>query len=87
LEYLFRSNVIIHRAHKAIQGDDCRPRQRSWLRHQEKTCEDITPYGVITQFPKNGRLFTPKYRFITPSTFDHTEKKLFTPLIFKITPS
>ena len=42
--------------------------------HQEKTCEDITPYGVITQFPKNGRLFTPKYRFITPSTFDHTEK-------------
>ena len=35
---------------------------------QEKTCEDITPYGVITQFPKNGRLFTPKYRFITPLT-------------------
>jgi len=55
--------------------------------HQEKTCEDITPYGVITQFPKNGRLFTPKYRFITPSTFDHTEKNLFTPSIFKITPS
>ncbi len=50
--------------------------------HQEKTCEDITPYGVITQFPKNGRLFTPKYRFITPSTFDHTEKNLFTPSIF-----
>jgi len=42
---------------------------------------------VITQFPKNGRLFTPKYRFITPSTFDHTEKNLFTPSIFKITPS
>ncbi len=55
--------------------------------HQEKTCEDITPYGVITQFPKNGRLFTPKYRFITPSTFDHTEKNLITPSIFKITPS
>jgi len=55
--------------------------------HQEKTCEDITPYGVITQFPKNGRLFTPKYRFITPLTFDHTEKNLFTPSIFKITPS
>jgi hypothetical protein len=55
--------------------------------HQEKTCEDITPYGVITQFPKNGRLFTPKYRFITPSTFDHTEKNLFTPSIFKITSS
>ena len=55
--------------------------------HQGKTCEDITPYGVITQFPKNGRLFTPKYRFITPSTFDHTEKNLFTPSIFKITPS
>jgi len=55
--------------------------------HQEKTCEDITPYGVITQFPKNGRLFTPKYRFITPSTFDHTEKNLFTPSILKITPS
>ncbi len=53
--------------------------------HQEKTCEDITPYGVITQFPKNGRLFTPKYRLITPSTFDHTEKKLFTPSIYKIT--
>ena len=57
------------------------------LCHQEKTCEDITPYGVITQFPKNGRLFTPKYRFLTPSTFDHTEKNLFTPSIFKITPS
>jgi hypothetical protein len=55
--------------------------------HQEKTCEDITPYGVITQFPKNGRLFTPKYRLITPSTFDHTEKNLFTPSIYKITPS
>jgi hypothetical protein len=55
--------------------------------HQEKTCEDITPYGGKPQFPKNGRLFTPKYRFITPSTFDHTEKKLFTPSIFKITPS
>ena len=57
------------------------------LPHQEKTCEDITPYGGKPQFPKNGRLFTPKYRFITPSTFDHTEKKLFTPSIFKITPS
>jgi hypothetical protein len=32
LEYLFRSNVIIHRAHKEMQGDDCRPRRRSWLR-------------------------------------------------------
>jgi hypothetical protein len=34
------------------------------VEHQEKqkTCEVITPYGVITQFPKNGRLFTPKYR-------------------------
>ena len=32
LECLFRSNVIIRRAHKAIQGDDCRPRRRSWLR-------------------------------------------------------
>jgi hypothetical protein len=29
LECLFRSNVIIRRAHKAIQGDDCRPRRRS----------------------------------------------------------
>ena len=36
LECLFRSNVIIFRAHKTIQGDDCRtstsPRRRSWLR-------------------------------------------------------
>jgi hypothetical protein len=32
LEYLFRSNLIIHRAHKAIQEDDCPPRRRSWLR-------------------------------------------------------
>jgi hypothetical protein len=32
LEYLFRGNVIIHRAHKAIQGDDCRPRRRSCLK-------------------------------------------------------
>ena len=32
LEYLFRGNVIIHRAHKAIQGDYCHPRRRSWLR-------------------------------------------------------
>ena len=55
--------------------------------HQEKTCEVITPYGVITQFPKHGRLFTPKYRFITPLTFDHTVKILITPSIFKITPS
>ena len=31
-QYLFRCNVIIYRAHKAIQGDDCRPRRRSWLR-------------------------------------------------------
>ena len=55
--------------------------------HQEKTCEVIIPYGVITQFPKNGRLFTPKYCFITPLTFDHTVKFLFTPSIFWITPS
>ena len=27
-----RGNGIIHRAQKAIQGDDCRPRRRSWLR-------------------------------------------------------
>ncbi len=27
-----RGNRIIHRAHKAIQGDDCRPRRSSWLR-------------------------------------------------------
>ncbi len=32
LEELFRGNVIIHRAHKAIQVDDCRPRRGSWLR-------------------------------------------------------
>ena len=28
----FAVNGIIHRAHKVIQGDDCRPRRRSWLR-------------------------------------------------------
>jgi hypothetical protein len=32
LEQVFRSNVVIHRAHKAIQGDDCRSRRRSWLK-------------------------------------------------------
>jgi len=32
LECLFRSNVIIHRARKTIQEDDCRLRRRSWLR-------------------------------------------------------
>ena len=32
LECLFRSNVVIHRDHKEIQGGDCRPRRRSWLR-------------------------------------------------------
>jgi len=42
---------------------------------------------VITQFPKNGRLFTPKYRLITPLTFDHTVKIWITPSIFLITPS
>ena len=61
--------------------------------HQEKTCEVITPYGVITQFPKNGRLFTPKYRpdhtinmwshrqnFVHTINFqDHTDIILFTP--------
>ena len=46
-----------------------------------------TTHGVITQFPKNGRLFTPKMSWshhqhlITPS------KKLFTPWNFFITPS
>ncbi len=30
------------------------------LTHQKKTCEMITPHGVITQFPANGRLITPK---------------------------
>jgi hypothetical protein len=28
----FAVNVVIHRAHKLIQGDDCQPRWRSWLR-------------------------------------------------------
>jgi hypothetical protein len=32
LEKVFRSNVVIHRAHKAIQGGDCRPRRMSFLR-------------------------------------------------------
>ena len=27
-----RGNGIIHRAHKTIQGDDCRPRRSSWFR-------------------------------------------------------
>jgi len=27
-----RGNGIIHRAHKAIQGDECRPLRSSWLR-------------------------------------------------------
>jgi hypothetical protein len=27
-----RGNGIIHRAHKAIPGDECRPRRSSWLR-------------------------------------------------------
>ena len=27
-----RANGIIHRAHQAIQGDECRPRRSSWLR-------------------------------------------------------
>jgi hypothetical protein len=60
--------------------------ENAFFHHQEKTCEVITPYGVITQFPKNGRLFTPKYRLITPLTFDHTVIILFTPSILKITP-
>ena len=64
-----------------------------WAHHQEKTCEVITPYGVITQFPKNGRLFTPKYRpdhtinmwshrqnFVHTINFqDHTDIILLTP--------
>ena len=31
LEWVFRGNVGIHRAHKAIQVDGCRPRRGSWL--------------------------------------------------------
>ena len=27
-----RGHGIIHRAHKTIQGDECRPRRSSWLR-------------------------------------------------------
>ncbi len=42
--------------------------QLSWVvgrccnvpQHQKKTCEMITPHGVITQFPANGRLITPQ---------------------------
>ena len=28
----FRGNVIVYRAHNAIQVEDCRPRRRSWSR-------------------------------------------------------
>ena len=48
---------------------------------QKKTWEMITPHGVITQFPKNGRLFTPKMSWshhqhlIKPSKFcSHHQK-------------
>jgi len=44
LEYLFRGNVIIHRAHKAIQVDDCRPRRRSWLRFPQQ--QEALDFGV-----------------------------------------
>jgi hypothetical protein len=32
LEMLIRGNVIIRKAPKAIHGDECRPRRRSWPR-------------------------------------------------------
>jgi hypothetical protein len=32
VEWVFRGYVGIHRAHKAIQVDGCRPRRGSWLR-------------------------------------------------------
>jgi hypothetical protein len=32
LEWVFRGYVGIHRDHKAIQVDGCRPRRGSWLR-------------------------------------------------------
>jgi len=32
VEFVVRGNVIVYRAQKAIQGEDCRPRQRSWPR-------------------------------------------------------
>jgi hypothetical protein len=30
------------------------------IAHQKKTCEMITPHGVIRQFPANGHLITPR---------------------------
>ncbi len=52
------------------------------LDHQEKTRVVIIPYGVITQFPKNERLFTPKIacshhqNLITLSKFLFTLSKI-----------
>ena len=44
LLFCIRGNGIIHRAHKAIQGDDCRPRRMSllrfpWLSPIRNSCE------------------------------------------------
>jgi len=48
--------------------------------HQKKTCEMITPHGVIRQFPANGRLITPTMSWSHHLSFDHTVKFLITPL-------
>ena len=48
--------------------------------HQKKTCEMITPHGVIRQFPANGRLITPTMSWSHHLCFDHTVKFLITPL-------
>ena len=54
--------------------------QSKKISHQKKTCEMITPHGVIRQFPANGRLITPTMSWSHHLSFDHTVKFLITPL-------
>ena len=38
----FRGNVIVYRAHNAIQVEDCRPRRRSWSRFPlTRSCPEL----------------------------------------------
>jgi len=56
LECLFRSNVGIHRARKAIQVDGSRPRRRSWQGFPGSLLSGtLASYGAATVARTSGR--------------------------------
>ena len=88
-EGLVRGNVIIYMAQKAIQGDDCRPRWRSWPRfplarsyprQSVSSYPDVISYQNLSFHTCSCHFIPLGYQFIPPPVISYPRQSVSYPL-------